>query len=158
MTLHECVALVLGFVAAFSALVWSARVEIARGARCVLELLVEVIYRHRVGVLLLFLLFLAGPFTADLLASTTIGGGPWQKVGEALCVLFVATLGKALAIVAVVIGGLMYAFGEGGSKSQIAGLAFGAGMVLMAPEFLFWLLGQRVTCDGSPGGPAPAAG
>ena len=66
---------------------------------------------------------------------------PWETVGERLCELFLNKLGKALAIVAVIIGGLMYAFGEGGSKSQIAGLAFGAGMVLLAPQFLGWIIG-----------------
>ena len=69
---------------------------------------------------------------------------PWLTVGEKLCELFLDKLGKALAIVAVIIGGLMYAFGEGGSKSQIAGLAFGAGMVLLAPQFLSWILGTTV--------------
>ena len=33
----------------------------------------------------------------------------------------------------------MFAFGEGGSKSAIAGLVFGAGMVLGAAQFLEWL-------------------
>ena len=72
--------------------------------------------------------------------STASGYGPWAAVGNKLCLLFKDKLGKALAIVAVIIGGLMYAFGEGGSKSQIAGLAFGAGMVLLAPDFLTWIL------------------
>ena len=88
----------------------------------------------RFGVFLTVVLFFG--LAVDLGASTS----PWETVGEKLCELFYNTLGKALAIVAVVIGGLMYAFGEGGSKSQIAGLAFGAGMVLMAPQFLTWLL------------------
>ena len=63
---------------------------------------------------------------------------PWETVGTKLCELFYGKLGKALAIVAVVIGGLLYAFGEGGSKSQLAGIAFGTGMVLLAPSFLTW--------------------
>ena len=89
------------------------------------------------SVLLAFLLL------PDLAYATSANNqGPWAAVGAALCKLFFSTLGKALAIVAVVIGGLMYAFGEGGSKSQIAGLAFGAGMVLMAPDFLTWILGS----------------
>ena len=46
---------------------------------------------------------------------------PWETVGTKLCELFYGKLGKALAIVAVVIGGLLYAFGEGGSKSQTGG-------------------------------------
>ena len=68
-------------------------------------------------------------------------------MGQKLCELFYGKLGKALSIVAVVIGGLLYAFGEGGSKSQLAGIAFGTGMVLMAPTFLTWIFGgQGMTC------------
>ena len=89
---------------------------------------------------LLFLLVVVVPLGAT---------SPWEIVGERLCDLFMNKLGKALAIVAVIIGGLMYAFGEGGSKSQIAGLAFGAGMVLLAPQFLGWILNTGTPgCDG----------
>ena len=99
------------------------------------------------GVALMLVMLASSPFGAELLASDQ---GPWKNVGDALCDLFFNTLGKALAIVAVVIGGLMYAFGEGGSKSQIAGLAFGAGMVLMAPGFLRWLLPDGGLGKGCP--------
>ena len=64
---------------------------------------------------------------------------PWEDGIEAICDAFFGVIGKGLAIVAVVIGGLMFAFGEGGSKSAIAGLIFGAGMVLGAGNFLRWL-------------------
>ena len=56
-----------------------------------------------------------------------------------LCASFTGILGTGLSLVAIAIGGLMFAFGEGGSKSQIAGLIFGAGLVLQAPRFLMWL-------------------
>ena len=91
---------------------------------------------------LLFLVVVVVPLGAT--------ASPWETIGEKLCDLFLDKLGKALAIVAVIIGGLMYAFGEGGSKSQIAGLAFGAGMVLLAPQFLGWILGTGTPgCDGT---------
>ena len=84
---------------------------------------------------------------------------PWETVGVKLCDLFYGKLGKALAIVAVVIGGLLYAFGEGGSKSQLAGIAFGTGMVLLAPAFLTWLfsgagsaVSGNMTCRSAFGG------
>ena len=64
---------------------------------------------------------------------------PWEDGVEVLCDAFFGVIGKGLAIIAVVIGGLMFAFGEGGSKSAIAGLVFGAGMVLGAAQFLEWL-------------------
>ena len=65
--------------------------------------------------------------------------GPWETAVNALCTSFKTTIGKGLAMVAVILGGLMFAFGEGGSKSAIAGLVFGAGMVLAAPGFLSWI-------------------
>ena len=86
------------------------------------------------------------------LSATDAGGtaSPWETVGIKLCELFYGKLGKALAIVAVVIGGLLYAFGEGGSKSQLAGIAFGTGMVLLAPAFLTWLFGgSGLTCTSA---------
>ncbi|MCY4636992.1 MAG: TrbC/VirB2 family protein [Acidobacteria bacterium] len=65
--------------------------------------------------------------------------GPWETAVQALCNSFSGVIGKGLALVAVILGGLMFAFGEGGSKSAIAGLVFGAGMVLAAPGFLSWI-------------------
>ena len=73
------------------------------------------------------------------------GTGPWVTAVEALCDAFSNQIGKGLVLVAVIIGGLMFAFGEGGSKSAIAGLVFGAGMVLGAPGFLDWI-GLTATC------------
>ena len=80
----------------------------------------EVAVRVVPGVAVL-LLFLAQ--RADLLAQN-----PWEDGVQVLCDAFFGVIGKGLAIIAVVIGGLMFAFGEGGSKSAIAGLVFGAGM------------------------------
>ena len=68
---------------------------------------------------------------------------PWETVGTKLCELFYGKLGKALAIVAVVIG----------SKSQLAGIAFGTGMVLMAPAFLTWLFGNASLGGTTTGNP-----
>jgi Na+/phosphate symporter len=41
--------------------------------------------------------------------------------------------------VAIVIGGLMFMFGEGGPKRQISGIVFGGGLALFAGQFLTWL-------------------
>lgn len=65
--------------------------------------------------------------------------GPWADAVKQLCLAFTGIIGRGLALVAIVIGGLMYAFGEGGSKSQIAGLVFGAGLVLGAIQFIQWV-------------------
>ncbi|MCY4120266.1 MAG: TrbC/VirB2 family protein [Acidobacteria bacterium] len=83
-----------------------------------------------VVVLFVFLL------VADVVLQAT---GPWEIAVMKLCTSFKTVIGRGLALVAVIIGGLMFAFGEGGSKSAIAGLIFGAGMILAAPDFLGWL-------------------
>ena len=46
---------------------------------------------------------------------------------------------RTLALVAIVIGGLMFMFGEGGAKRQISGIVFGGGLALFAAQFLTWL-------------------
>ena len=42
-------------------------------------------------------------------------------------------------MIAIVVGGLMFAFGEGGSKKALAGIVFGLGMAMGAASFLAWL-------------------
>ena len=52
---------------------------------------------------------------------------------------FTGPLARSLALVAIVIGGLMFMFGERGAKRQIAGIVFGGGLALFAAQFLTWL-------------------
>jgi len=40
---------------------------------------------------------------------------------------------------AIVVGGLMFAFGEGQSKRTLAGIIFGVGMAVGAVNFMAWL-------------------
>ena len=44
-----------------------------------------------------------------------------------------------LALVSIVIGGLLFMFGEAGAKRQISGIVFGGGLALFAAQFLVWL-------------------
>lgn len=72
---------------------------------------------------------------------------PWSMAASQLCTLFTGIVGRGLAVVAVIYGGLTYAYGEGGSKSAMAALVFGVGMVLLAPQFLvFFFGGTAITC------------
>ena len=115
----------------------------------------RVFVRRAVAAFFLLAILVSVPvsLSATLPNLPTGGTSPWETVGVKLCELFYGKLGKALAIVAVVIGGLLYAFGEGGSKSQLAGIAFGTGMVLLAPAFLTWLFGgSGMTCTSAFGG------
>ena len=46
---------------------------------------------------------------------------------------------RGLSLVAIVVAGLTFAFGEGGSKRILAGVLFGVGMAIAAVNFLSWL-------------------
>ena len=78
--------------------------------------------------------------SAETVVSAAAGDGPWEQSVNALCNAFFGPIGVGLSLIAIVMGGVMFAFGEGGSKSQIAGMVFGAGLVLQAPAFLRWLM------------------
>jgi type IV secretory pathway VirB2 component (pilin) len=64
---------------------------------------------------------------------------PWERAALNLEATFTGPLARSLALVAIVIGGLMFMFGEGGAKRQISGIVFGGGLALFAGQFLIWL-------------------
>lgn len=64
---------------------------------------------------------------------------PWERAANNLASTFTGPLARSLALVAIVIGGLMFMFGEGGAKRQISGIVFGGGLALFAGQFLTWL-------------------
>jgi len=64
---------------------------------------------------------------------------PWERAAGNLAATFTGPLARSLALVAIVIGGLMFMFGEGGAKRQISGIVFGGGLALFAAQFLAWL-------------------
>jgi type IV secretory pathway VirB2 component (pilin) len=64
---------------------------------------------------------------------------PWERAANNLAFSFTGPLARSLALVAIVIGGLMFMFGEGGAKRQISGIVFGGGLALFAGQFLAWL-------------------
>lgn len=64
---------------------------------------------------------------------------PWERAAQRLEQTFTGPLARSLALVAIVIGGLMFMFGEGGAKRQISGIVFGGGLALFATQFLVWL-------------------
>ena len=69
------------------------------------------------------------------------GGSPWENAVNVLQTAFTGPIAKGLALVAIVIGGLTFAFGEGGGKRTFAGIVFGLGMAVLAVNFLTWLFG-----------------
>ncbi len=72
----------------------------------------------------------------DLLAQ---GTSPWLDAVAVLEAAFTGPIARGLSLIAIVIGGLMFAFGEGGSKKALAGIIFGLGMAMGAANFMAWL-------------------
>lgn len=64
---------------------------------------------------------------------------PWENAVNALQVSFTGPIARGLSLVAIVVGGLMFAFGEGESKRMLAGIIFGIGMAIGAVNFMAWL-------------------
>jgi type IV secretory pathway VirB2 component (pilin) len=67
------------------------------------------------------------------------GNSPWENAVQQLQNAFTGPIAKGLCLVAIVVGGLMFAFGEGGNKRMFAGIVFGVGMAIAAVNFLAWL-------------------
>ena len=79
------------------------------------------------------LLVLAAPAFAQT------GTSPWENAVSVLQTAFTSTIARGLSLVAIVVAGLTFAFGEGGSKRVLAGVLFGVGMAIAAVNFLSWL-------------------
>jgi type IV secretory pathway VirB2 component (pilin) len=67
------------------------------------------------------------------------GASPWENAVNVLMTAFTSTIARGLSLVAIVVAGLTFAFGEGGSKRVLAGVLFGVGMAIAAVNFLAWL-------------------
>ena len=85
------------------------------------------------GVLLVSILTLSA---GELMAQ---GASPWLQAIDVLQDAFTGPIARGLSLIAIVVGGLMFAFGEGGSKKALAGIIFGLGMAMGAANFLAWL-------------------
>lgn len=57
-----------------------------------------------------------------------------ERAAQNLEATFTGPLARSLALVAIVVGGLMFMFGEGGAKRQISGIVFGGGLALFAGQ------------------------
>jgi type IV secretion system protein TrbC len=86
----------------------------------------------RLLVLSLAVLALAVPALAQ-------ANSPWENAVNVLQQAFTSTIARGLSLVAIVVSGLTFAFGEGGSKRVLAGVLFGVGMAIAAVNFLAWL-------------------
>jgi type IV secretory pathway VirB2 component (pilin) len=74
-----------------------------------------------------------------LFPSVVFAQSPWERAASNLERTFTGPLARSLALVAIVIGGLLFMYGEAGAKRQISGIVFGGGLALFAAQFLTWL-------------------
>lgn len=72
-------------------------------------------------------------------AAPVYAASPWEDAVNALQTSFTGPIARGLSLVAIVVGGLMFAFGEGESKRMLAGIVFGIGMAIGAVNFMSWL-------------------
>ena len=77
--------------------------------------------------------------SAPAFAQQAGGGSPWENAVAVLEQAFTGPIATGLSLVAIVIGGLMFAYGEGQSKRMLAGIVFGIGMAIGAVNFMAWL-------------------
>jgi type IV secretory pathway VirB2 component (pilin) len=74
-----------------------------------------------------------------MLPTLAFAQSPWERAAANLELSFTGPLARSLALVAIVVGGLMFMYGEAGAKRQISGIVFGGGLALFAAQFLTWL-------------------
>lgn len=67
---------------------------------------------------------------------------PFDSGISSIQTLFTGTIAKAAALIAIVIGGFGFAFGDPGAKKNLAGVAMGTGIAVMAANVLTWLWGS----------------
>ena len=72
-------------------------------------------------------------------ASALAAANPWENAITNLQTAFTGPIGRGLSLVAIVVTGLMFAFGEPGGKKALAGVLFGLSMAIGAAGWLTWL-------------------
>src|SRR5258705_11577408 len=63
----------------------------------------------------------------------------WERAALNLAATFTGPLARSLSLVAIVIGGLKFMFGETGDNRQIYSIVISVGMVLFESKILTWL-------------------
>jgi type IV secretory pathway VirB2 component (pilin) len=91
---------------------------------------------HRVSVVLATVTFL---LVSSPLLFAQQAQSPWERAASRLEASFTGPIARSLALVAIVIGGLTFMFGEAGAKRALSGIIFGGGLALFAGQFLLWL-------------------
>ena len=84
----------------------------------------------------------ASIITVLALIPTAAHASPFDSGITSLQTLFTGTIAKAAALIAIVLGGFGFAFGDPGAKKNLAGVAMGTGIAVMAANVLTWLWGS----------------
>jgi type IV secretory pathway VirB2 component (pilin) len=87
----------------------------------------------------------------DALLCAPVLQSPWENAVSVLQKAFTNTIARDLSLVAIVVAGLTFAFGGGGSKRALAGVLFGVGMAIAAVNFLSWLFSRHLKHRRPPG-------
>ena len=96
--------------------------------------MVRLVHLRRIPVRLLHLCL-----TGVLAVTSAQAQSPWENAVNVLQISFTGPIARGLSLVAIVVGGLLFAFGEGHSKQAMAGIVFGVGMAIGAVNFMAWL-------------------
>lgn len=96
------------------------------------------VLHHRLSRKSASVLFLSLLLALPVLAQAN-ANSPWENAVNVLQQAFTSTIARGLSLVAIVVSGLTFAFGEGGSKRVLAGVLFGVGMAIAAVNFMAWL-------------------
>ncbi len=67
------------------------------------------------------------------------GGSPWTQAVQVLSAAFTGPVATLLALVAIVVGGPMFVFGESAAQRRLASVILGVGMAVGAVNFVSWV-------------------
>lgn len=82
---------------------------------------------------------------APLLAGAAVPTDPWSRGVTVMRTFFTGIFAQGISLIAVVLGGAMYALDDGGgSKKKLGALLFGTGLMLLAANFLNWVFGTTL--------------
>ena len=99
---------------------------------CLQAFVLRPLRRHTTATLLLLI---------PTVALAQSSGSPFDTGFTSLQNLFTGTIAKVASLIAIVIGGYMFAHGEPGAKRNLAGIAAGTGIAVLATNVLSWLWG-----------------
>ena len=82
---------------------------------------------------------------SPLLAGVVTPTDPWSRGIQVMRTFFTGVFAQGISLIAVVLGGAMYALDDGGgSKKKLGALLFGTGLMLLAANFLNWVFGTTL--------------